>query len=97
VRETAKLDLRNIDKLHCFQCQIKRLGGIEAVENLLNLDLHMNEVTNGAPIAELRWLKELHLGLNQCNDLTFLAEMQSLRSLTLFDNDIEELLLTMGC
>lgn len=91
VRETAKMRSENIDELRCFQCGIKELGGIEQLPNLLRVDLHLNEVQDGAPLSALSRLEELHLGLNQASDIRFLKGMRTLKSLTLFDNDIEDI------
>lgn len=90
VRETALLDPANVHTLKCYQCQIESLEGIQGLPNLLSLDLHFNEVHDGWPLARLRRLEELHLGLNQCSDLRFLEGMTALKSLTLFDNEIED-------
>ncbi|MFZ9886473.1 MAG: leucine-rich repeat domain-containing protein [Myxococcota bacterium] len=91
VRETAKMTIENITELRCFRAGIRDLRGIEQLPNLMVLDLHLNEVEDGGPLARLRHLKELHLGLNQCSALDFLAGMDSLENLTLFDNEIEDI------
>jgi len=90
VRETALLDKRHVHTLKCFQYGIRRLDGIEHLANLLTLDLHMNEVHDGSPLAKLKRIEELHLGLNACSDISFMRTMTSLKSVTLFDNEIED-------
>ncbi|MCP4499740.1 MAG: leucine-rich repeat domain-containing protein [Deltaproteobacteria bacterium] len=90
VREGGAAHPSQLRKLSCYQAGIRHLDGIEILSDLEELDLHFNEVQNGAPLAKLRKLKELHLGLNLCPDLRFLACMTALQSLTLFDNDIED-------
>ena len=42
VRETAKINIEHIDKLSCFQADIRYLQGIESIRNLLELDLYFN-------------------------------------------------------
>lgn len=90
VRETAKMSIKNIDVLKCYQAGVRHLDGIEHVVNLLSLDLHMNEVQVGAPLAALKRIEELHLGINLCKDVSFLKRMTSLKSVTLFGNEIED-------
>ncbi len=90
VRMTAIADPRRIFAVGCYQAGIRYLDGVEELTNLEKLDLHFNEVTDGRPLRKLKHLKELHLGLNACSDLSFLAKMTQLESLTLFDNEIED-------
>lgn len=90
VRETALLDPAHVHTIKCFQYGIRRLDGIERLPNLLSVDLHMNEVSDGSPLAKLRRVEDLHLGLNACHDISFMRTMTSLKSVTLFDNDIED-------
>lgn len=90
VRMTAIADPRRILSLGCYQSGIRHLEGIEELTNLEKLDLHFNEISDGRPLTRLKHLKELHLGLNACSDIRFLAKMPQLEHLTLFDNEIED-------
>jgi len=90
VRESGVRHAPEVRRLNCYQAGIRYLDGIEELTHVEVIDLHFNEVQNGMPLSRLRHLKELHMGLNLCPDLTYLSNLGALEHLTLFDNDIED-------
>ena len=90
VRESGVRHAQEVRRLDCYQAGIRYLDGIEELTHVEVIDLHFNEVQNGKPLSRLRHLKELHMGLNLCPDLSYLANLGALEHLTLFDNDIED-------
>lgn len=57
-------------------------------ENLIQLDLSGNSITDISPLSELKGLMYLSLDDNQITDITPLSEMAGLRQLTMKNNEV---------
>ncbi len=65
---------------------ITSLEGIENMPNLMQLKLRDNEISDIAPLAQLKYLRELNLRNNAVTDLTPLAKLSELTYLNIHSN-----------
>lgn len=82
-----KTDPATITLLACPGAGVETLAGIEALENLEQLELSDNAIVNLSPLLRLRNLRVLGLRNNRVGDIRPLADLPLLRFLALEGND----------
>ena len=82
-----KTDPAAITLLACPGAGVETLAGIEALENLEQLELSDNAIVNLSPLLRLRNLRVLGLRNNRVGDIRPLADLPLLRFLALEGND----------
>lgn len=63
-------DVMSVNYLDASNCNISRLGGIEHLTGLTDLDLYNNRISDISPLAGLVSLEWLDLGANQISDIS---------------------------
>ena len=81
-------DLKKVFVLEGKGKGIKDLTGMEKCTNLLQLNLAKNEITNVAPLKDIKNLQSLDLSNNKIADVTSLGNVAALQFLELSDNQI---------
>ncbi|MXV74086.1 leucine-rich repeat domain-containing protein, partial [Candidatus Poribacteria bacterium] len=80
----------NLEFLHIGRTEVSDLTPLAGLENLRELKLFDNRISDISPLSELIDLQFLQLQNNQISDLTPLANLQNLRVLHLHDNEISD-------
>lgn len=84
----TKADLFYTTSLSLKQYGIRSLAGIESFENLQNLDLSGNEISDISPVGKLERLQSLNLSDNNIMDIGPLRGLQQLKELDISKNRI---------
>ncbi len=89
ILNTGEDHVDDVEELEATDQDIRDLGGIEQLENLKELDLAGNRVSDVTPLAQMD-LENLYLQDNNVSDVTPLAELDSLYTVNLEGNDASE-------
>jgi len=84
----TKADVQGIYALECQDASIRVLTELEHFENLKELSLWENMITDIAPINSLANLEQLELGANNISDLSPLNGLRNLKRVGLYGNNI---------
>lgn len=84
---TEERDLARVTTLACPSAGISSLNGIEALENLEQLDLSGNSVSDLSPLSSLRNLRVLSLRDNEVRSVSNLQSLPLLRFISLEGNE----------
>ena len=84
-------DLQGLKELDATDYGIRSLDGIQACENLTELTLWFNDITDITPLSNLKQLKYLDLDNNNVADLSPLAKLAHLETLYASYNPITDL------
>jgi len=84
-------DLKSLTRLIAPNKGISNIGGIELLENLIEIDLSSNAITDLTPIETLTDLQVLKLKDNNLEDITSLIYLKKLSIVDLSDNNIMSL------
>jgi transglutaminase-like putative cysteine protease len=83
-------DLENIIVFDAHETGIKNTKGLEYCNNLEELYLYNNQITDVSPLSGLINLKTLYLGRNQITDVSPLSGLTNLQELILGGNQITD-------
>ena len=83
-------DMLALTHLWANQANIRNLTGLEHAENLRELHLSSNRISDVSSLSELPQLKRLFLGLNNISDVSALSGLTQLTHLVLFFNEISD-------
>ena len=86
--EITASDLNGLEKLEARGFGIRDLTGLEYAENLRQLYLNNNQISNLSPISGLQRLRRLSLNKNNVSDVSGLSGLTTLQWLRLNDNRI---------
>lgn len=86
--EITASDLNGLEKLEARGFGIRDLTGLEYAENLRQLYLNDNQISNLSPISGLQRLRRLSLNKNNVSDVSGLSRLTTLQWLRLNDNRI---------
>ena len=86
--EITASDLNGLEKLEARGFGIRDLTGLEHAENLKQLYLNNNQISNLSPISGLQRLRRLSLNKNNVSDVSGLSGLTTLQWLRLNDNRI---------
>ena len=86
--EITASDLNGLEKLEARGFGIRDLTGLEHAENLKQLYLNNNQISNLSPISDLQRLRRLSLNKNNVSDVSGLSGLTTLQWLRLNDNRI---------
>jgi len=84
-------DALNITNLTCIAIQIGDLAGMEALQNLVSLNMNNNYITDISPLSNLTSLISLSLDANMISDITPVSTLTNLDTLQLAGNSISNL------
>lgn len=87
MERTQKTDPATVTLLACPGIGVQTLAGIEALENLEQLELGDNIIENLSPLLTLKNLRVLGLRNNRVGDIRPLEQLPILRFLSLEGND----------
>ena len=91
VSDPTPVDLLALTKLRSINSGIISLAGLEYAENLRELNLRFNRVSDVSALSGLRNLQELVLNNNQIDDVSLLSELVDLQFLDIHGNKLSDI------
>ncbi|MEP6553545.1 MAG: COR domain-containing protein [Ferruginibacter sp.] len=85
------LEMGWLTELHLFDNKITEIKNIDALTQLIILDVSYNHIDEIINLAHLTKLQKLYLGNNSINEIKNLQNLQSLETLDLNNNEITEI------